>query len=66
MSEVRLTKAPTFELDPNKRYIIQLKQGALQDEDILRFAKELKRLNIKAVCVVLPEGKSLKIIEAKP
>jgi hypothetical protein len=66
MSEVRLTKARTFELDPAKKYLIQVKEGALAEEDVISLGKQLEKMGIKnAVFVILPKGKNLKIVEQK-
>lgn len=65
MSTVRLTKARTFELDPTKKYIIQVKQGAISKEDGVLLQDELKNMGIKNVVIVfLPKNQHLKIVEA--
>lgn len=64
--EVRLTKARTFELDPAKKYIIQVKEGVMPQDDVEYLAAKLDELGIKnAVVVFVPKGKSLKIAETK-
>lgn len=66
MQTVRLTKARTFELDPNKKYLIQVKEGALDVSQGQSLMDELKRIGIKnVVVVVLPKNQHLKIVEAE-
>jgi hypothetical protein len=64
MLKVKLVKALTFELDPQKSYLIEIDKSMLGDDDIDLFLKELEKINIKNVTVImLPEGKHLKITE---
>lgn len=66
MSEVRLTKARTFELDPKKKYLIEIKEDALTEADVADLGKKLEEMGIKDVVLVsLPKGKHLKIVESK-
>lgn len=66
MTEVRLTKARTFELDPAKKYLITIKEGVLSKDDTAQLGKQLDKLGIKnALFVILPKGKSLKVMESK-
>lgn len=63
MSEVRLTKARTFELDPKKVYLIQVKREAISLEDLGKLGEGLRKLNIKNIVVSLPKRQHLKITE---
>lgn len=63
MQTVRLTKARTFELDPNKKYIIQVKSGVV---DLERLQDKLRSMGMKDFVIVeLPKNQHLKIVEAQ-
>lgn len=66
MTEVRLTKASTFEFDPDKSYLVQVKEGTISPDDTQKLNKTFEKWGIKnVVFVFLPKGKSLKIMEVK-
>lgn len=61
MSEIRLTKARTFELDPKKKYLIILKPGAEKLTEGLIHG--LQELGIHDTLVGVMASKDYKIIE---
>lgn len=66
MTEVRLTKAKTFEFDPAKKYLIQVKEGTLEEDDVVYLGEQLEKMGIKNVLFIfVPKGKSLKVMESK-
>lgn len=66
MSDVRLTKARVFELDPNKKYVIEVKQDALTREDQVLLKDQIERLlGSNFVMVLMPKGKGLKFTEVE-
>lgn len=65
MQTVRLTKARTFELDPNKKYLIQIKEGVFEHGTLQQLEHKLHNIGIKNFVIVeLPKNQHLKIVEA--
>lgn len=66
MLNMRLTKARTFELDPDKSYIVQVKEDVMDETTMQQLVSAMAQFKIKNVVFVrMPKGKSLKFIEAK-
>lgn len=63
--QIKLTKARTFELDPNKKYIMILPADNITEDDADNINKQFVRWGIECMTILSTDPKAISIIETE-
>lgn len=63
--QIRITKARTFELDPNKKYVMILPATDISQEDAAYINKQFQRWGSECMAILSTDPQAIKIIETE-